>query len=122
MGFVIVVGTVDNVDISAETVYLDGVLRISPGCWVWLVNRTRLPCGQIRGNPSTAFSTRKGVFRPNPYFGRLTGPRPYMGVQLSVNLSRRTDFSTPNAVYPQIIATYPQKNMYGRVFVAKQIP
>jgi hypothetical protein len=122
MGFVIVVGTVDTVDISAETVYLDEVLCHPPGCWVWPVNGTRPPCGQMRGNPFTGLSTRKGAFRSNPYFGRLAGPRPYMGVLLSVSLPRLTDFSTPNAVYPQIIATYPQKNMYGTVFVAKQIP
>ena len=33
MGIVIVVGTVDNVDISVGAVNAVSVLRVPPGCW-----------------------------------------------------------------------------------------
>jgi hypothetical protein len=74
------------------------------------LNGARSPCGEIRGNPSTGLSTSIAAFYLNPYLGRLIRPGPYMGVPISGDFRRGPDFSTPNAIYPQIIASYPQKN------------
>jgi hypothetical protein len=59
---------------------------------------------------------KNGDFRPNPYLGRLAETRPYMGVSFPGDFLGLSDFSTPDATYPQIIATYPQKICLDGIF------
>jgi hypothetical protein len=57
---------------------------------------------------STGFSTGKCGKLANPYLGRLLATHPYMGVLHWGDFPTRGHFSTSDANYPQIIATYPQ--------------
>src|SRR5512133_2894236 len=52
---------------------------------------------------------KKGSGTSHPYFGNFMETRPYMGVPGPGFLPNSRDFSTPKCIYPQIIATYPQK-------------
>ena len=72
------------------------------------VNGTGSPCGEIRGNLSTALSTKKGILKSNPYLGRVIKASPYMGGAHPGIFFVPDNLSTPKGTYPQIIATYPQ--------------
>jgi hypothetical protein len=86
------------------------------------VKGSSCPCGENGENSSTNFSTGKCGERPNPYFGRLGKPCPHMGVALDEHFLPTSDLSTPDATYPQIIATYPQISCLDKLFLLSEHP
>jgi hypothetical protein len=85
-------------------------------------NESNRPCGEERENLSTTFSTKIGISKSNPYLGMSPNAYPYMGVPLSQNFSLVQNFSTPKGTYPQIIATYPQKDCLNKKFMRSESP
>jgi hypothetical protein len=66
---------------------------------------------------STGLSTEKALFSSNPHLGESQSRLPHMGGMRNVKFQPKADLSTVNAIYPQIIASYPQveppKDGYG---------
>ena len=81
--------------------------------WVLVIKSVNCLCGENREYLSTELSTEKACFSSNPHLGEGQRRLPYMGGTTGGKFQPEADFSTASAVYPQIIASYPQLETPG---------
>jgi hypothetical protein len=108
LSIVVVVGGVDTVD-RTESPRQVGSGRTSQAiCWAFSVKQNPASLWRESRKLIHRLSTGNAVFSSNPHLGEGQNPCPYMGVLGTGHLVIKSDFSTGDGTYPQIIATYPQ--------------
>jgi hypothetical protein len=105
---VIVVGGVDSVDRIETASYVGGDSATQTGYWAFWLRWALSSLWRESGQIINRFSTGKAVFSSIPHFGEEENSLPYLGVPGCPEFGLLGDLSTVNAIYPQIIATYPQ--------------
>gem|GEM_PF-5276095 len=78
-------------------------------CGLIQSSETTLPVERIGTNPSTSYPQKMPNSHPIHILEDSFLQHPYMGVTFLVRLKWLAYFSTCDPSYPQIIATYPQK-------------
>ena len=114
---VIVVGPVESVDKKQNPIDVGEAGSSQSGYRGLHPAWNRLLLWRDSGRLIHKLSTGKASFSSNPHIGDIQNGCPYLGAEIYIVQRILGDFSTANAIYPQIIATYPQfqtlKSGYG---------
>jgi hypothetical protein len=116
LSIVIVVGGVDSVDRTESSIQV-GSSRMSQAiCWAFSIKQNTASLWRESGKLIHRLSTGNAVFSSNPYLGERQNSCPYMGVRATGHFVIKSDFSTGDGTYPQIIASYPQLESFCRLY------